>query len=175
MPSAAATDDRNPRFEVPEDLVFQRRAWRTQATAWVVAIGIGVAAAVGLFGNGLLSEAEVTSGDGLLTVRHQLFGRHGANDAIEVDVAPVAASTGQVVLLVDRSWLAGLDLQWVLPEPQEVASSGDRLRYVFGVGDRAATTTIVFEARYGEVGLREGHVVLEASGSTAAVRQFVYP
>ena len=65
-------------LQIDENLQFQQREWRTSRAAWIVLLLTMAAMALGLFGNGPLSEARAGEPGDALWVEYSRFGRFGA-------------------------------------------------------------------------------------------------
>ena len=71
------------------------------------------------------------------------------------------AVTGeQVELWVDRDYLQTVQVEQIVPEPDEVRSAGNRLTYVFGVEEPGQPLTITFDLRHTTFGPKSGQVGL---------------
>lgn len=160
-------DDRG--LELDDDMRAHRVGWIAQRVGWAVMAAILVAACVGLFGRGPLSEVEERAGDRLL-VRYERFARARATSELQVVAGPDA--DGELRVWLGRDLLRDQEVDHVVPEPVRVVSAGDRLGYVFAVGD-GLPTTVVFHLQPE----RPGRHAAEVGVGDASVRfaQYVWP
>lgn len=161
-------------IEVDQDLAFQRREWRFERAGWVLIGLVVVLAALGLFGSGPLSSATAGSDDAGLTVAYQRFVRHTGEGEVTIRIDARHARDGQVEVQIDGTYLAGLQVRSVHPEPVEVRAGPDGLTYLFALGEDATELEVSLDFRPQEIGRIHGEVTL-ADGTAVAFSQFSYP
>ncbi len=161
-------------LDVSEDIDYQRRAWRVQRVGWVVWAGVLVAAMAGLFGHGPLSAAHVQSASGAFAVAYARLARHSDPMLLQIRLAPGAAPQGEARIWLDRTYLAGAEVQSIFPEPERVEAGPDRMTYVFTVDQPDHPTTIAFHVTYEGMGATPVRVGLDG-GEAVQFTQFVYP
>ncbi|HUR23926.1 MAG TPA: hypothetical protein VMZ73_08660 [Acidimicrobiales bacterium] len=137
-------------------------------------LAVVVAAAAGLFGNGLFSRATRTSADGNLEVAFQRFARSGGRTTLEVSVAPGSAQEGEVAVMVSRNYLSRFEIRQVTPEPDSTEPVGDSLAFVFKVGDDRSPLEVELDFMARSAGRLRGSVAI-AGGPPLRFSQFVYP
>ncbi len=71
---------------VQEDMTMQQRVWRFERVGWYLLVVIVLLGLAGVFGNGPLSNAQVTSADGRLHVEYQRLSRSGTTDSLRITV-----------------------------------------------------------------------------------------
>lgn len=160
-------------LDVGEDLSFQRRAWRFQRVGWVVLAVILVVALLGGLGDGPLSDATRATGDGVLQVQYQRIERHRSPASVVVRVR-TAAGDDTVRLWMDASFAHAQQFNTIHPEPESVATGGDRLVYEFAVAPGDTDVTVSFESQCEAIGPLRGEVGL-VDGPSLSFRQFVMP
>lgn len=84
-------------LQLHEDLAHERREWKLQRVGWALMALALLAAVLGLFGHGPLSETASASADGALTVRHQRFERYQAPSEYDIGALPALAAGGVLV------------------------------------------------------------------------------
>jgi hypothetical protein len=161
-------------LQIGEDLDFQRRDWIVQRAGWALMALAIFAAVAGLFGSGPLSRAQLAPADGLLWIEYERFARSRAPSALRVHFARDAVRNGQVRFWIDRAYLEEMKPERILPEPQKVEVSGERLVYEFSVGSGGGPGTISFALKPEGVGVIHGRVGLEGRDGLS-FRQFLYP
>jgi hypothetical protein len=133
-------------------------------------VGI-VAAALGAFGGGWLSDTEVTSADGGLVARYERFWRSGT--PFDLDVRWRAAPE-ESTLWIDTAYLDHFVVDVVNPQPARVALDGARIYYTFLIAAEAAAAHATFRLKPRGSGVFRGEIgVLGASA--VGVRQRIYP
>lgn len=170
MTKSRSTSD-STRLELDEDLVFQKHELlvRRVGTA-LLAVFLG-SALLGLFGSGPLSDAELHSGDGALSVRFERLTRHHA--AAELHVAIRSQSDSSAELRLNRAFGDAIEVEDILPQPARAASSDSRHVYHFVTAPPDSITRIVL--RYRPLTLGWTRVVMWAAGHELRFRYWVYP
>ncbi len=161
-------------LEIGQDLDFQRKEWRLQRIGWVVMALLILASLLGLTGSGLLARATVGDAGSPLQLTYSRVDRLEAPTTLDLQLAGEAVTGEQVALRVDRSYLEGVEVEQVVPEPAEVRSEGDGLIYVFGVDEPGQPVTITFDLRHTSFGPKSGQVALD-DGPVLDFSQFVLP
>jgi hypothetical protein len=161
-------------LEIAQDLDFQRKEWRVQRVGWVVIALLILASLLGLTGSGVLARATVGDAGSPLQLAYSRFDRLEAPTTLDLQIAGDAVTAERVEVWVDRAYLQGVQLERVVPEPEEVQSAGDRLIYVFGVDTPGQPVTITFDLRHMEFGSKSGQVGL-GDEPALSFSQFVFP
>jgi hypothetical protein len=169
MPAKAGRD-----LEVAEDLEFQRRSWIAQRAGWVIMALVVFAAVAGLFGAGPLSSAQSGASNGLIWIEYERFGRLKAPNTLRIHFAQGAVRKGHIRIWIDRAYLQETKPERVLPEPQKVEVSGERLLYEFSAASDAGAGAISFELEPGSFGLIRGRLGLDG-GDELRFRHFIFP
>jgi hypothetical protein len=112
------------------NLAFQRREWRVQRFAWWLLGAFVAAAALGLFGNGVLSRAHVRTPDGRLSVEYDRFVRAGARTRLTIR----AAAIDPVELRLDREYFESFLVERITTEPSNVEIAGTTVQITFDRG-----------------------------------------
>jgi hypothetical protein len=134
-------------LQIDEDMGFQRLDWAAERVAWSFLSLVILAALLGLFSRGPLSEAEARDADGALRVTYERFLRHGTASSLDIEAGPPATQAEQVKLRLRGSMLRGLQIQTVRPTPLESHLAEDGWIMTFPVGDKGRTSLIRMEIR----------------------------
>lgn len=161
-------------LEIGQDLDFQRKEWRLQRIGWVVMALLILASLLGLTGSGLLARATAGDAGSPLQLEYSRFDRLDAPTTLDLEIAGEAVTGERVELRVDRAYLQDVQVEQVVPEPEEVRSAGDRLTYVFGVDEPGQPLMITFDLRHTTFGTKSGQVGL-GDESVLNFGQFVFP
>jgi hypothetical protein len=159
-------------IEVDQDLEHARWLWRVQRLGWAVMLLIVIGAALGVFGHGPLADGQARAAG--LTLNYDRFARHGATSSLEAEVEPPALRGDTVSLWLTRSYLDGVELESVIPEPERMATRGDLVVFTFVTAERSGPTRITFTLRPDEYWSEHARAGIEG-GESVAFRQFIYP
>jgi hypothetical protein len=149
-------------LEIAEDLNFQKRQWGVQRVGWIVFGLILLAALLGLFGRGLLSQRRLLQ-EGV-TLEYEYFLRNASTTTLRVETS---APTTMVVF--DKDYLEGFQVESVTPEPVSTTLTEVGYGYQFG----GTGSPIEFHLKPQRVGLVVGQLLIGEGNSV--VRQFIYP
>ena len=152
MPTAGHTKRTSPSsgIQIDEHLGFQERMWRIERAGWAAIAAIIMAAAVGLFGHGLLSQATVELPDsdeaaGGMTLEYERFGRaHSESQVVLSRPARMPNRTFSVWL--SSEYFKDVELIRMTPEPTRQELAADGVRYHFPVQDGPQTVVLRFKA-----------------------------
>ena len=169
--------NRDDGLELHTDMGFVRREWQIERVAWGVMLLIVIAAALGLFGAGVLSTSSVSSEDGVLHVDYSRFVRVTASTQLDLEVGPEAVEDGSVQLAISHEYLAAVDIEHILPEPSSATTSAEGVIYTIDIeGDIEGGTPalITIEVEPTGFGPHAGNLGV-VGGPDVRLRQFVYP
>jgi hypothetical protein len=155
-------------LEIDEDLDSQRRRFRVADAASLAFVGIALMAVLGFLGPGPLGDARVSDADDHVSVVYQRFLRFGTSTALDVEIRSGAVTTE---LALEQSYLAGFDLEGVVPEPDRQTASGGRVRFTF---EERAPSTVTISLTPREIGVQRASVTV-GERRTPSFRQLVYP
>lgn len=156
---------------VEEDIRMQERVWRFERVGWYVLVVIILLALAGAFGNGPLSDAQVTSTDGRIQVEYQRLSRSGTTDDLRITVHGIAGKPVKVML--GGSLLREASIETMQPEPQSSISHGEALLLQLGTS-RDGIATLYLTLRSESVGTLEG-IVRTSPTSAVSFSTFLYP
>jgi hypothetical protein len=159
-------------LQVDADEMVQRRRRRAARVGWVALGGIVASGLAGLLGPGPVSRTVTVSADGLVTAEHHRIAHHEADDSLVLRVAPQAVDDGRLHIELGGSWVDGVDLQSMSPEPidQRLVPGGRVLE--FGV-ERPGSLAVTIAYRADDVGRLTGHV--RVADDHLTFHQFVLP
>ena len=158
-------------LEIEHSLAFKRIEWRIQRVGWAVILLVMVAAVVGLFGVGPLSEASARA-DGYGSVHYERFLRYGTPTTVTVEAEAAALSDGTLQILLSSSFLSGVQVEQVTPEPDSVEASSEGYRYSFQAGE--APVRVEFRVKPNHIGKQSSDIQIGA-GPPVTLTQFIYP
>ncbi len=162
-------------LEIGQALDFQRRQWFIQRVGWVAMALVILSALAGLMGAGPLSHASVGSPEGDLRLMYPRFDRRHAPTEVRLEIAGDAIREGEVQVWLDQAFLDRIELEQIIPEPEEVFTGPDREVYVFRAGsDPGQPIDVTFQFQQDAFGVHSARVGL-VDGPQLAFWQVVYP
>ena len=170
-----SSDRPYPDLELEEDIRHHRTAWRVERAGWFVMATLAILALGGVFGEGPLSGASVTTPDARLTLHYERFTRYQSASEFEIEFDHARAEDDTVATVwFGREFLEGFRIESITPEPVETESDGERVMFSFARDETSARVSVVFTVMAEERGARGG-VVGTGSGTGVRFRQIVYP
>jgi hypothetical protein len=152
------------------ELKYHQREWVVQRIGWGAMVVFIGAAALGVFGHGIVSDASIGDAS-VATIKFERFARHASPARIEIAIAPAAAAAGMVSFEVNESYLNAFEVQSIVPEPRKVETHGERLRFTFDA--RATPSTIMLAVVPEKIGRKLA--VFKVADRELRFEQFIYP
>lgn len=162
-----------PNEDFAKVMRHHRKAWRIERIAWFVIALMLAAALLGVFGGGVLSEAQVGSRQTVMVEYDRLL-RSSAPSLMRFRVHPSLRRDGAVRLRIDRSIVSRMEIESIVPQPLSQASGADYNEFVFAVAPGESPATIDLRYRPSTFGRMRGEVSI-AGEHALAIDQFVYP
>jgi hypothetical protein len=161
-------------LEINQDLNFERRSWRVERIAWIMAALILVAALLGFLGPGPLGKATATSPDKSFSVDYFRVEHYQAPVELRFHIAGRFAKDGDLHVWLDRAFVEALEIKHIDPKPQSVQISGERFVYAFKTADAPTTIKLFFHLepnKFGKTAAKAGVV----NGPEVHFSQFYMP
>ena len=159
-------------LQIDEDMEFQRRSWIVQRIGWAICALIILLAALGLFGDGILSNVQAGEQEGPLWLEYPRFERFEDEFQIKVH-ANEGAAEGEIRIQLDQNYLDGVEVNSISPEPDTELIDTNGITYVFKTnGNSPFTAHFYVIAR--KAGSLSGRFRLQ-NGETVGFSQFIYP
>jgi hypothetical protein len=127
-----------------------------------------LAALLGLFGRGPLSDAAVSENG--LHLAYQRLERYQRPTSIQLRINTQAGKAAGV--FIEGAYLDAIRIERVMPQPEKVEANARGSIYHFAAGSDPITVTFHIELE--QFGFIPGQIGL-AGGPTISFRQFVYP
>jgi hypothetical protein len=159
-------------LEINQDLKFQKKEWTAERIGWISMLAISIAALLGLFGQGLLSDT--TAKNGSLQVHYGRFERLLSVTELEVLVDTSQVKDGEINLQLDRHWLSYYNVQRINPEPDQSELSPEYVTYTFSVGQGDGMLEIAYNLQAMRVGVSRGEIAVK-DGPALKFNQLIYP
>lgn len=153
---------------IPEDMRLQRLGRIAERIGWLAMAAIVLAALLGLFSDGMLSQRRIVAGD--LVLEQQRFGRVERDSAMTLTLPP-HTDTAPLTVDIDGTILAAMSVESIEPRPLASQPLASGVRYSFAGSAEGGALRLDLRPR------RPGTV--RGSLSVAEQRldfyQFVYP
>ena len=130
-----------------------------------------LAALVGLFGDGPLSQTSAASNDGQMRVEYQRFCRRHAQQLLDITL-PTPAGATSVELRVDAEYLRSVQITEIFPQPlQSTHHQAGILRFATDGSGEPLNVRVHLEAQ--QAGSQQAR--LSAGTQAVQFKQIVYP
>lgn len=158
-------------LEIDENPGQQRLSWVVQRIGWgVMALVIASSVMGALGGRGPASTTRAGEPGSALVVEYERMLRTHAPAEFRV---VLGAGDTEPAFTLDEAFLAGLEVQSVVPQPLRVECGDGVQRYVFASAGTGGAVRVVIRAQALRPGTRRGFVGVGAQ--RVEVSQFVYP
>jgi hypothetical protein len=166
QPKSTQLPSRSSQLQIDEDLTFQRREWKIQRVGWGAMALVIIAALLGVFGTGPLSNATLER-EGL-RLEYERFCRLQRSTQLRFTIGGTGDS---VLLLIGAEYLDAVIIDRITPEPSKAEAVSDGVVFQFVLQGPAAVT---FHLTPRKFGLVSGKARL---GQAAPIpfTQFIYP
>lgn len=154
----------NPDLDIEEHVDAQEKGWQFQAIGMYCILVFVVSAAVGLFGNGIVSKSREFNGDA--NVEYQQFLRYEAKSQFRIQ----AISKQGLKLSFPAEYLAKFEIVSIVPQPDKTRFEESRVLYSFDGHDQFDITIYSEPKHLGNV---EGS--LNVNDSRFHLTHFIFP
>jgi hypothetical protein len=153
------------------DPPFLRREFLFERVGWVFMGLVVVAAILGLFGNGLLSEAVLKNEQ--FQMKYHRFLHFGNLTSLDIEIASQKSEEGIVAIAFSNAYLHSFRIETIQPAP-ESSAHGDQILFWFTATGASEPVNVQIRLEPQKIGILEGKIFV--NGEDAYVfRQFVYP
>lgn len=161
-------------MQIHEDIDFQKRSWVVQRIGWVFFAIALLLAGLGLFGNGLFSNAVAGQQDGALWLEYPRFARFEDEFPIIVHANGGSGNGGEIMIQLAWDYLEGFEVNTIFPDPDAQIRHTDQITYVFNANAMDSPFTAYFYLTPRKFGMQSGTVHLP-DGQAVRFSQFIYP
>lgn len=119
-------EDINLKLEIDESIEMQKKGWVVQKIGWILMLVFLILAALGLFGNGVLSKKDIHSGDQVF--EYPQYSRFESRMELKFDLT---SSTGTNIISLPTHYLEKFRIESILPEPSQNKTQNERVDYFF--------------------------------------------
>lgn len=159
-------------LDLDDDPSFLDHERRLTRVGWVLLSLFVLAGILGLLGPGLFSTTTAGSSADAVQVRHDRVAHLDSASSLTLLLDGDAARDGMLTVELAGSWLTGVDLQSVNPEPDAQKLTPGGTAYEFTV-ERAGPVEVSFGYRPKELGRLA--LTADVGGSTVTTHQLVLP
>ncbi|HYX38661.1 MAG TPA: hypothetical protein VE954_36620 [Oligoflexus sp.] len=158
-------------FDFLSDPPYQKREGLFERIGWVFMGLLVLAAALGLFGKGMLAHAELK--EDTFHLYYDRFIHYGDLSTIRLEVPASTGEPGVVAVALSNSYLHNFRIEHIVPEP-ESSAHGDQTLFWFTTTHTGQPVSIQLRMEPEKVGRLEGKIFV--NGEQGHVfHQFVYP
>ncbi|WP_141733425.1 hypothetical protein [Oligoflexus tunisiensis] len=150
---------------------FQKREFLFERVGWACMGIILLAASLGVFGKGVLSQAELRGKQFHLQYDRFLH-RHDLT-TLKLEIPPIHGEPGVIAVAFPNTYLHKFRIEHITPAP-ESSAHGDQTLFWFTATHTGEPTTILWSLEPQEMGRLEGRIFVNGAEGYA-FRQFVYP
>lgn len=158
-------------FDFLADPAFLRRENLFERVGWIFMGLLVVAAMLGLFGNGILSESILKKEQ--FQMKYDRFLHFGDLTTLEIEVASEKGEAGVVAIAFATDYMHKFRLEKIQPEP-ESSAHGDQILFWFTATGTKGPVKIQFRMEPQTIGTMEGKIFVNGEDGYV-FRQFVYP
>lgn len=152
---------------------FQRRNWLAERVAWVCLAALLLAAALGVFGSGVLARAHKATDSGALTADYEQALRRDAPATLTVTLgSPAEPLPSQTTLSIEGDLLTRAHIDRITPQPESMRSDRQVLDVVLGT-QQTGHSKLRIDFRPTQPGPL--HTSLSWSDQHLDISHFVYP
>lgn len=161
-------------LQIDQDLKYQHRAWVWQRIGVAMLVLIILAALLGLFGKGPLSERAMGQAGSPLHLEYERFARFQSPQTLRVYASGEASNQNQLRIFISRSYAEATLFQNINPPPIKVEAAAQYLIYTFHTSSENRPVLVIFAYSPQTFGRLRGRLGL-GTGEYLDFEQFVYP
>lgn len=160
-------------LQIDEDIKSQKVLWAIERTGWVIMLLFLLAALLGIFGHGLLSERIAGEMNSKFWIEYNRFERHASATQIRFHISPGENNNGLIQLIINRDFIKDINIKSFEPQPDKVEAANDSYHYTFNIQQSGEPVLILkYEPDgYGNLYLK----VTYDNHNTLTLNQWTYP
>jgi len=158
---AAKSIDKKP---IVDEISLHRKGWIIQRIGWCLMFAFLIAALLGLFGEGPLSDKKLQSGN--ISVQYERFCRYEHGMKIKLQSSQENIST----VSIPQDYLENFRVGEIVPEPGKQLASAGYIHYVFEGSQNKLITFYLSPLKRKTV-----RGILRANANSFAIKQTIYP
>ena len=161
-------------LEINQDLNFERRSWKVERVAWVIAALVLLAALLGFLGPGPLGKATAASPDKSISLAYYRIERFQAPAEWRLQIDGNLVKQGELRLWVHRRFVEVIGTLQIDPEPESVEIQNERFVYAFKAVNPPPVIKVFVRFEPNKVGKTPAHLGV-VDGPAVEFSQFYLP
>ena len=155
-------------LQMEDKIDLHRTGWRVQSILRTIIFLFILAAALGVFGDGILGRQILGEKNSNVWLEYDRFGRKDAPGKLELHLAGSEDSPAQ--LIIPSSYLKNFHIEAITPTPTAIATRNNQVAYSF---DATGALTVVFRMKPDAIGKVQGSILV--NNQTFNLNHFIYP
>jgi hypothetical protein len=152
-------------LQMEDEIALHEKGWIVQRVGWVILILLLVAAALGVFGDGVLSNRQESAGN--VSISYQGFGRFESQTEIKINAESVQHG---MILRVPQNYLRVMEIEKVVPEPTSQKIQDDHVVLTLDAQQLAEVTVYLKPKTTGNVSAS-----IHVNEARFNISHFIYP
>lgn len=149
---------------VEDEIALHRKGWIVQRIGWGLMFGFLIAAILGLFGEGPLSQKKLQAGN--ISIEYEKFCRYEHGMEITLESGKENINT----VSIPQEYLKSFRISDIVPEPEKQVAVADHVQYVFGGSQNNIITFYLSPVQRKSV---EG--IFQVNNKLFTIKQTIYP
>jgi hypothetical protein len=154
-----------PLAEIEDEIELHKKGWIIQRVGWVILFIALIAAILGLFGSGILSDEYVTGPEG--TIQFERFARFEAPMELCIDARP---RNSFLEVAFPLTYFSGMELERIQPAPTAQAFENGNIVYRFAVREITQVKFYFIPESTGKITAQ-----LQINKEPYSIHHFIYP
>ena len=156
-----------------DQIGFQRKEWAVQRVGWAALAIFLLAALLGVFSIGVLSETTAGSPEDGVEVTYERFNRQMGMTEMHIAVDDSAVQNQKAEVFISQDLLAGMRIEGISPEPDSVTGTRQGATYEFAA-ESGSPPVIEIVYRPADMGSATGTIRAGDSGGVE-ISMLTYP
>jgi hypothetical protein len=167
MPKNNSVERVNTDLEIDEHLPMHERGWKAQLVGLYLIFALVLTAALGLYGDGLLSKKTIQEGNAI--IEFQQFYRFEARMELKVELNSSDNTEGLIVSF-PTAYLKNFQMDSMLPEPEKNIVKEGHVQYLFNGTGNINVTFFLIPKKVGKI---DGSV--QVNSNQFQLNHFIFP
>jgi hypothetical protein len=152
-------------MQMEDEIRLHEKGWIVQRVGWVILAILLVAAILGVFGDGILSNRTQTNGN--VSISYQRFGRFESQQSLKINATSVQR---ELIVSIPQGYLRAMEIDNIIPEPAKQKIENDHLKLSFDA-EELAEVTVYFNPK--QIGTTSASVKID--DQSFLLSHFIYP
>ena len=152
-------------LELEDDIKLHETGWIIQRVGWIIILLLVIAASLGIFGNGLLSKAEIIDDGNKLS-----FEKRARYEAPMQMTIHATSRNERIDVRIPQSYFNIIELDKVVPEPLEQTLANGFVIFTFETEGPSTVKFYLIPEKTGTI-----TVQIKVNESDFSISHFIYP